>query len=154
MKGGIYTKEKCPVCQERFKRIGEDLLCATHQTRPRKLFVQLYSKEISGCINLYTDSRGYPFTSHEQASRILNKIRAEIDAGTFDPSRYISQHLKPLKFKNWAEKWLQNRQIEGDKKIISPSYLKELKRFVAIFKNFFQDTDIGILGRKRSTISI
>lgn len=47
------------------------------------------------------------------------------------------------------DNWLQNRQIEADKKVISPSYLNELRRFVARLKGFFQDMDIRDIGTKK-----
>lgn len=100
-------------------------------------------------INLFSDARGIPFSSYEQAHHILTKIRAEIDAGTFDPSRYVPQKLKPLQFRNWSARWLRNREIETEKKIISPSYLKELRRFVSIFQNLFNETDIRDIGTRQ-----
>jgi integrase len=149
MKGGVYTKERCPVCGGNFKRFENDLLCPDHQTRPRKFYIQLYSREFGKYINLFSDARGIAFSSYEQAHRILTKIRAEIDAGAFDPSRYVPQKLKPLQFKNWSAKWLQNREIEAGKKVISPSYLKELRRFVLLFQNYFEETDIRDIGTKQ-----
>jgi len=149
MKGGVYTKERCPVCGVNFKRFENDLLCPDHQTRPRKFYVQLYSREVRKYISLFSDAKGLSFSSYEQAHRILTKIRAEIDAGSFDPSRYVPQKLKPLQLKNWSAKWLQNRQTEAEKKIISPSYLKELRRFIAIFQSFFNETDIRDIGTRQ-----
>ncbi len=149
MKGGVYSKERCPVCGGNFERLENDLVCPDHQTRPRKFYVQLYSRELRKYINLFSDARGIPFSSYEQAHRILTKIRAEIDAGSFDPSRYVPQKLKPLQFSNWSAKWLRNREIEAEKKIISPSYLKELRRFVQIFQDYFQNTDIRDIGTRQ-----
>jgi len=149
MKGGIYTKEKCPVCGKKFDRGENDLLCFRHQTRPKKYFIKLYTKELKKNICLYSDSRGNSFSSYEQANRILTKIRAEIDAGSFDASRYVSQKLKPLKFRNWSSAWLERRRIEAEKKLIAPSYFKELKRYVRIFQNHFGDTDIRDIGTKK-----
>jgi integrase len=79
----------------------------------------------------------------------LTKIRAEIDARVFDPSRYVPQKLKPLQFNNCSARWLQNRETEAEKKIISPSYLKELRRFVLIFDNFLNQTDIRDIGTRQ-----
>ena len=149
MKGGIYTKEKCPVCGGRFERVGDDLLCPIHHTRPKKSFVQIYSKETNSHLSIYSDSRGFPFSSYEQAYRILTKIRAEIDAGSFDPSRYIPQKLKPLQFRNWSSEWLKKMEIKAEKKLLSPSYLKELKRYMGIFQVYFKETDIRDIGTKK-----
>jgi integrase len=148
MKGGIYTKEKCPKCGKKFQRINNDIFCIAHQIRPKKVFIQFYSTEIGKYLQLYSDSRGIPFTSYEQAYRILTKMRAEVDAGSFDPSRYVSQKLKPLRFKNWVSVWFEKRKIEAEKKLLSPSYLKELRRFVGIFQEYFKDKDIRDIGTK------
>jgi len=36
MEGGVYTKEKCPVCGEKFIKKENDFLCELHQSRLRK----------------------------------------------------------------------------------------------------------------------
>lgn len=149
MKGGVYTKEKCPVCGGKFQRIGEDLLCASHQTRPRRVYLQLYASMLHKHINIFTDRQGYPFTSYEQAARILNKIRAEIDEKTFDPTRYVAEKLKPLLFNNWSESWLKMKEIEAEKGLKAPSYVKAVRIYVRKFQDFFGDTDIRDIGAKR-----
>ncbi|PIX25407.1 MAG: hypothetical protein COZ69_03420 [Deltaproteobacteria bacterium CG_4_8_14_3_um_filter_45_9] len=149
MKGGIYTKERCPLCGEKFVRTENDLRCPIHQTRPRRVYLVLYSKELAKHMKLYSDSHGIPFSSYEQADRILTKIRAEIDAGSFDPSRYVPTKLKPLQLTNYAEKWLKDREAEVEKRVLSPSYLKELRRFVRIFQEHFGPMDIRDIGTRR-----
>jgi integrase len=149
MKGGIYTKEKCPICRQKFERGENDLFCFNHQTRPKKYFIKLYTKELKKNVCLYSDSRGNSFSSYEQANRILTKIRAEIDAGSFDISRYVPLKLKPLQFNNWSAKWLHNKEVEKEKKLISPSFLKELRRFVRMFQDYFKDEDIRDIGTKK-----
>ncbi len=149
MKGGIYTKERCPVCGGKFVRTENDLLCPIHQTRPRRFYLVLYSKELGKHMKLYSDSRGTPFSSYEQVNRILTKIRAEIDAGSFDPSRYVPMKLRPLQVTNYAKKWLKDRETEVEKRVLSPSYLKELRRFVRIFQEHFGSMDIRDIGTRR-----
>jgi integrase len=149
MKGGVYAKGRCPICGARFHHVENDLICLSHKTRPKRYFIRLYSKQIRKYMNIYSDSRGTSFSSHEQADRILTRIRAEIDAGSFDPSRYISQRLKPLQFKNWSDQWLEKRESESEKKLLAPSYIKELRRFVSKFQEHFRDTDIRDIGTKK-----
>lgn len=148
MKGGIYTKEKCPICGRKFEKTGADLLCSIHQTRPRKVYIQLYASALHKHINIFTDRQGYPFTSYEQAARILNKIRAEIDEKTFDPTRYVAEKLKPLRFNNWSDSWLQKKENEAKKGLKSPSYLKALRVYVGKFQKYFGETDIRDIGTK------
>ncbi len=149
MKGGVYTKEKCPVCHGRFQHTEKDLLCPTHQTKPNRYFIHLYDKVLGRYVNIYSDARGIPFSSYEQANRILTKIRAEIDAGTYDSGRYVAQKLKPLQFRNWATRWFEDRKKDKEMSAISPSYLKELNRFVRIFVDLFGDTDIRDIGNRQ-----
>ena len=94
MKGNVYSLDKCPICKQNFKRIGENLVCPEHKTTPHRYYIQFYCKEFHKYISVWSDSRGVPFSSYEQANRILTKMRAEVDAGTFDPTRYVSQKLK------------------------------------------------------------
>ena len=148
MKGGVYTKEKCPVCGGKFQKVGQDLLCPIHQTRPRRVYIQLYASALHKHINIFTDRQGYPFTSCEQAARILNKIRAEIDEKSFDPTRYVAEKLKPLRFNNWSESWLQKKEIEAEKGLKSPSYLKAIRVYVRKFQEYFGETDIRDIGTK------
>ena len=42
-------------------------------------------------------------------------MRTEVDGGTFDSSRYVSQKLKPLRFVNWSKAWLERKVIEAEK---------------------------------------
>ena len=148
MKGNVYSLDKCPICKQNFKRIGENLVCPEHKTTPHRYYIQFYCKEFHKYISVWSDSRGVPFSSYEQANRILTKMRAEVDAGTFDPTRYVSQKLKPLQFRNWSETWLERKVIEAEKKLIAPSYLKALRRYVQVFQAYFKDLDIRDIGAK------
>lgn len=149
MKGNIYTMDKCPICQGNFKRIKQGLLCPIHKTHPRRYYIQFYSRELHKYISIWSDSKGTPLSSYEIADRILTRMRAEVDAGTFDPSRYMSQKLKPLKLVNWSSSWLERRVCEAEKQLISPSYLKALKRYVQVFQAYFKDLDIRDIGTKQ-----
>lgn len=56
--------------------------------------------------------------------------------------------LKPLRFLNWSQRWYDERKIESEKGLISPSYLKTLRVYLYAFQNFFQDIDIRDIGTK------
>jgi integrase len=149
MKGNVYTKEKCPVCGEKFTPIDEDLICPVHFTRPKKVYIQLYDKTLHKCINIHRDRTSHAFESYEHAYRVLTKIRTEIDEGTYDVTRYVAEKLKPLRFKLWSKSWLQRRKIEVEKGQKSPSYLKAVKVYVTKYQLFFVDTDIRDIGTKK-----
>lgn len=149
MKGGIYSKERCPVCGKNFQHIDNDLICPDHRTRPRRYYIAMYNREIGRNLVLCSDpARRLPFSSYEMAHRILEKIRSEIDAHAFDLSRYVQAKLRPLQFDVWADGWLSKKEILLEKKVRSPSYLKELRRFVALYKEFFTGVDIRDIGTK------
>lgn len=149
MVGSIYTLDRCPICQGSFRRSEQGLICPEHKTVPHRYYIQFYSRELHKYITVWSDSRGIPLSSYEMADRILTRMRAEVDAGTFDPLRYISQKIKPLKFVNWSEAWLERRVIEAKKGLISPSYLKAVRRYVRVFQIYFKDLDIRDIGTKR-----
>lgn len=150
MKGGIFCKEKCPICGLRFKRLPNELICTEHQTRPRKVFIELYSRQLQKHVYIYSNSRGQPFGSYEEAERLLTVIRSEIDNhGDFDVSKYVSEKVKPLKFSNWSENWLEKKETEASKGLKAPSYLKVVRVYVRKFQAFFGETDIRDIGTKR-----
>jgi integrase len=149
MKGRIYPRGKCPVCGSKFIERPNGYECSDHFTRPRRFYIQLYDRDLHKHINICSDSRGLAFSSYEQANRILTKIRAEIDAGTFDITRYIAEKLKPLKFSNWSEIWLQKKELEVQKGLKAPSYLKVVRVYVRKFQTYFGDIDIRDIGTKK-----
>lgn len=150
MKGGIYTKEKCPLCGNPFARTEKDFLCPIHQIRPKRFYIKIYSKELHKHVPIYSNARREPFSSYEQANRILTKIRAEIDAGNFDATRYFVQKLKPLRFLNWSEDWLAKKAIEVKTGKRTPSYLKSLKAHIRRHHQpFLKEMDIRDISSKR-----
>jgi integrase len=149
MKGGIYPRGKCPLCAGKFVKGLPGYRCPVHLTQPGRFYIQLYDRELHKYINVCSDSRGVAFSSYEQANRILTKIRAEIDAGTFDVTRYIAQRLRPLIFSNWSKTWLAKKEIETQKGLKAPSYLKTVRVYVRKFQTYFADIDIRDIGTKR-----
>ena len=150
MKGGVYTKEKCPVCQGNFQNIKNDLLCSSHLTRPKHCFIQVYDKFSHKTVQVYTDPETREsFYSYEQAYQLLGKMRREIKAGNFEPSRYVAEKIKPLRFTIWSDKWYEVKRIEVQKRLRAPSYLKMLKVHLSKLKDFFKDMDIRDIGNRQ-----
>lgn len=149
MRGRIYPRGSCPFCGGTFIENANGYFCPTHLTQPKRFYIRLYSKELHKHVYLYSDSRGNAFSSYEQAERILTKIRAEIDAGNFDITRYVAEKLKPLRFTNWSNEWLRKKSIEVEIKRKTPAYLKTLRVYIRKFQDFFEDEDIREIGAKR-----
>lgn len=148
MKGNVYTREKCPLCGQKFQRNDNDLICPDHLTRPRRVYIQLYDKTLHKCINIWGDRKGR-FESPSHAFRVLTKIRAEIDEGSYDVTRYVAEKLKPLKFSNWSQVWLEKKKIETQKGLKAPSYFKILQIYVRKYQAFFGEIDIRDISTKK-----
>ena len=144
MIGRIYAKGKCPECGGKFERQADDLICRVHRTRPRRFYIQLRTNKE----NVYSDHNGNAFASYEHANRTLSKIRVEIDEGTFDITRYVARKLKPLQFDNWSKEWLRRKEIEVQKNLRSPSYLKALRVYLYKFQAYFATKDMRDIGTK------
>lgn len=149
MKGGIYPRGKCPVCGGRFIEGPSGYKCPDHLTQPGRLYIRLYDRDLHKHVNICSDSRGIAFSSFEEADRILTKIRAEIDAGSLDITRYIAQKLKPLRFSNWSKTWLEKKETEMRKGLKAPSYLKAVRVYLRKFQSYFADIDIRDIGTKQ-----
>lgn len=149
MKGGVYTDERCPVCDGKFQRTEEGLMCPIHLTRPRKCYVQVYNKQKQRAVNIKSDpNTRQPFTSFEQAMDLLTEIRREIyrKRGDFDATRYLAVSIKKFSFTNWSDDWLIKKKAEVEKERRSPSYLKALRVYLTKYQAFFGDTDIRDIG--------
>jgi integrase len=151
MKGGIYTKEHCPVCGQKFVDTGSDLICQEHLTRPGRVRIAVYNKSLHRHVYITSDPETrQPLTSYKQAERLLTVIRREIDKlRDFDATRYVTQKVQPFRFENWSEAWLEKKGIEVEKGLRSPSYLKVLWVYVSKFTAFFGQLDIRDIGTKQ-----
>lgn len=149
MKGGIFSKEKCPICKKPYQHQLDDLACPGHHTRPRRFYIQLYSRQLHKHINIHSNSRGQPFASYEEADRLLTVIRNEIDShGDFDPTKYVAEKIRPLKFSHWTKSWLAKKKLEADKGLRSPSYLKAVRVYIRKYQSYFGNIDIREIGTK------
>jgi integrase len=141
--GRIYPRGKCPICKEPFQLIDDDLICPVHLTRPKRVYIQIKHKGI------YSDPKGNPFYSYEQARRYLDRMRTEIDEKKFDLTDYVAHQLKPLRFSNWSKIWLEKKSKEAELGRKAPAYIKTLNVYVKKFQDFFGETDIREINAKR-----
>ena len=122
MIGGIYSDERCPVCEGVFKNTGKALVCTEHKTKATRFKVKF---------------RGLckRFNSFNQAERFLTGIRYETDTGKYDASDY--QKDKPLAFDRISEKFLESRKTDSNFK----SY-KAIENHIKHAQKFFDNTNI------------
>ena len=94
MKGGIYTREKCPICGSSFVDTGKSLVCPNHKNISAKtMFIRFGSV-----------FRNH--SSYEKASRELTGYRFKTDEHTFDERDYRRDN--PLGFINMSNKFLES----------------------------------------------
>lgn len=149
MDGKIRSKQKCPQCKANFvmtvvQELGPylQLCCPACKTRPRKYYIDLYSKGF-GKIKLYSDQQGNPLSSWEHAERVLVGIRYEIDQKRFDPTKYAKRELKEYLFEFQIEQWYQGKMHDVQLGNLANSYVRTLRLFKEnYFKRHFAGMDV------------
>lgn len=129
MKGIIRTRERC-VCGGKFefKRVGreDDLFCSCGQ-RPRTYYIYLHWK---GDHKIVQDKKGLQLRSYMQTNRLLERIRSEIDAGTFDINEYKQKTRRQFDARRLIRKWYKGKV----KKHLAPTTLKDYRGYI---RNYF-----------------
>jgi len=96
-----------------------------------RYFVQIYWRNKRYKIYNYNND---PIYHEKTAEKLLNKIRAEIDDGIFQPKSYFPE--SPLSISKYALQWL--KVIEVSKKTLK-GYETAVNRYIKVY---FGDTDI------------
>lgn len=105
---------------------------------------------LSGGVQIHCDRNHLTFHSKDHAQSTLIKIAAEIENGTFDPNFYAKSKKSLLSFSVYTLEWLAGCEKREQRDELSPTYLKDLKRFVnKIFIPYFGDRSLqDIKGRE------
>jgi integrase len=98
MRGGIYSDEKCPICEGKFRDYGNALSCPLHPKCRATRFVVRFSGITKR------------FKSYESAFRFLTGLRFKTDEETFDERDYRRDN--PMSFKNMSDKWRAYKRDE------------------------------------------
>jgi hypothetical protein len=101
MKGGIYTREKCPVCGSGFVDTGKGLYCPNHKNITANKFITKFGSVFKN------------FNSYDRASRFLTGLRFKTDENTIDERDYRRDN--PLGFTNMSNKFLATIKPETAK---------------------------------------
>jgi len=118
MKGGIYSDQRCPICNSKFKHFEPNgMWCSEHpQCHATRLRVKF------GTLNKR-------FKFYDLAYRFLTGIRHETDHGRFDIRDYRRDN--PLGFENLVQKFLDRKNhLKGIKK-----YEQRLRFAVQVWHN-------------------
>ncbi len=156
MAGTVATLQKCRNCGGKFQPSSKGFICPPCQTTPTRFYVDVYvpgkllGEPRGKRIRLYSEPDGVPLDSYIRADRLLNIIRAELEKGNFDHRSYVSQELKPLKFHNYYQAWLERLQHDVERRYISRAYFKEIKGYGhRYFLPFFGSLDIRNINKTR-----
>ena len=130
MQGGIYTREKCPICGGKInKRVRDGIVCPNHPEIRASKFITKFKKTF---IN---------FKSFDKAERFLTFL--QVGVSSYDPRDY--QKDIPLGFSNLMEKYWKDKTVESTnrrgekerkiKKGTKKNYTGYKKYFCSYFKN-------------------
>ena len=129
MLGGIYSREKCPVCGRNLRDSGRTMACPDHpdQQNDRGLYVKAF-----GLTKRF--DRNYA-----AAARFLTGVRFKRDEGTFDRRDYVAD--QPLAFDNLIGKWLGYKKDE-----VAESNYRNLVNYSLRAGEFFGMRSIKLIG--------
>jgi hypothetical protein len=96
-----------------------------YKERGKRWFIQL-----PGRIRIYADKNGRSFYSEEQAMWTLAQIQGEIENGTYDGTFYSNRKKSVHSFEVYALGWLQNCERRLQRKELSPTCMREVRRYV------------------------
>jgi integrase/recombinase XerD len=105
---------------------------------------------LKGGVRIFCDKSHRTFYSRQHAQLTLSQICAEIENGVFDESFYSKTKKSEYSFSVYALEWLAGCEKKLQRGELSPTYLKDLRRFVKRdFIPFFQDESLlEIKGRR------
>jgi integrase len=132
MKGNIYTREKCFICNGKLK----------HDDRRRGCFCPEHP-QIAAVSKFYVQfGRGLQknFKDYRDAERFLIGLRYETDKGSFDIRDYRVDN--PLGFRTLAEKWLAQKSRTK----IESKTVQGYRNFMDRAVNAWGDTNIKLIG--------
>lgn len=120
MVGGIYSREKCPVCGKNLRDTGRGMACPDH---PKQRNDQGIYVKVSGITKRFNGD-------YAAAVRFLTGIRFKKDEGSFDRRDYAAD--RPLAFYNLVAKWLDYKKSE-----VSAGYYRVLLEYGSKATNYF-----------------
>jgi integrase len=98
---------------------------------------------LKGGVRIFCDKRHRSFYSKQEAEYTLSQICAEVENGTFDENFYSKNKKSLLSFSVYASEWLSNYEKLLERGERSPTYLKDVRRFVRKeFIPYFSDMSL------------
>lgn len=97
-----------------------------YRDRGDRWFIQL-----PGRVRIWCDKAHRTFYSRQHAEWTLNQVQGEIENGTFDADYYSKTRKSVHSFEVYATEWLSNCERRLAKGELSPTYMREVRRYVA-----------------------
>lgn len=124
MKGGIYSDQRCPICNGRLVDNHRDGLACPFHPKTRA------SRHIAKFGRIFKR-----FKEYDQANRFLTGLRFKTDEHTFDPRDYKKDN--PLGFTNMSNKWM-GYHLDT----VRPGSQKNIKTHIRHAQSFFKNRNV------------
>jgi len=129
MKGGIYSEEKCSICEGPLRDNGKNAVCCPLHSKMRaRTFIVRFGRQVYR-----------RFTDYREATRFLTGLRFKTDEGSFDERDYKKSN--PLGFSNLADKY-----VDIKKQTVKPGTMRSLKPLMERAKRHFAQTNVKAIG--------
>ncbi|MCG8551599.1 MAG: hypothetical protein MI799_14460 [Desulfobacterales bacterium] len=132
MKGNVYTRQKCSICNARLVHSEKKNGCFCERHANQQATGQFYVK--------FGKDINRRFRTYDEAARFLTGLRYETDIGTFDVRDHLASN--PLSFSNLAEQYLSFKE----KQQLASFY--HIKRYMMHASRFFKDVNVKSIKRK------
>lgn len=120
---------KCPRCGDKFTiDEGTDIYCTKCGIKPRSFYIILYwpDPSLGRDHKIYRDQDTNILDSYRRAHRLLEKIRGEIDAGTFILHNYLPKEIDRFRGHVLFPKWLD--VVKSQRR--AQNYTRKLDQYV------------------------
>ncbi len=136
MAGGIYTEERCPICQAE----GKDGKMEDNKLDPDRggaVWCPIHKKQAKASKFILRFGRKIfmRFQSYKEAYHTLNGLRFKVTEGSYDERDYKKSN--PLGFDNLAQKYIDLKE-----KTVKPGSFRHIKRDITTAAGYFKSTNI------------
>ena len=128
MKGGIYSEQRCPICDGSMKDDGRRKVCCSD-----------HPDQVATNLRVHFGKVKRRFQSYELAYRFLTGLRYKTDEHSFDERDYSGE--KPLSFTTLASKWLDVKT-----ETVKPSSYRNLHNYMMKACNAWGNRNIKDIG--------
>ena len=146
MKGGIYSRQKCPLCGCVLnKRVRDGIVCPNHsEIRASRFFVKFKKTFLN-------------FKEFSKAERYLTGLQFAVDRGSYDERDYKRDN--PLGFSNLIEQWYKDKTVESTnrkgetERKIKKGTCKDYRGYKESFCVYFGNRNIKAIAEDEGFIS-